>query len=212
MLTAACTSASGARTPHIGSRLGCGGCRQRSARISACLLVGRRQNLNDLCTLSALRIGEQTHVLRHHLKRHDLPPALVGLGADQLLKAVLHPAAKDRAAVPRIPRDVVSEAIHRIGRGAHLTSHTIITTMPHIQRMTNADFSCVGQTAHCPLELWQPSRSPSPVACGRRSHREGLTVEARSGMRTPYGPITAVRSQPWAASYVVMGTPHIIPR
>jgi hypothetical protein len=77
-------------------------------------------------------LDEQMHVVRHHLKRHDLPAVLVGLGADQLLKAVLHPAAKDRAAILRAPHHVVPEVRRRTGRSAYLTSHTIITAAPPI--------------------------------------------------------------------------------
>jgi hypothetical protein len=43
-------------------------------------------------------LDEQVHVVRHHLKGDDLPPALVRLLADELVQAFRDPATEDRTA------------------------------------------------------------------------------------------------------------------
>lgn len=46
-------------------------------------------------------LDEQVHVIRHHLKRADLPPALIGLLLDQLTQADCDLATENRTAVLR---------------------------------------------------------------------------------------------------------------
>ena len=79
-------------------------------------------------------LHEQVHVVGHHLKGDDLPPAFLCLLPDQFVQSFRDPAAEDRTAVLRAPHDVEPEVVHAPGESANLPGHghTITIHAPQV--------------------------------------------------------------------------------